>query len=57
MVVRSSLHRTKYARGRPTARKPDVERELPLALRAEEILAYDPAYNLAPLVAELVARV
>ena len=40
MVVRSS-HRTKYSRGRPNAKKPDVQRELPPELRVQQLLTFD----------------
>ena len=45
MVVRSSLHRTKYSRGRPNAKKPDVQRELPPELRTQQLLTFDQANN------------
>jgi len=41
MVVRSSLHRTKYSRTRPNAAKPVTTRELPDALRRETLWPYD----------------
>ena len=43
MVVRSSLHRTKYSRARPNAEKPTVRVPLPDALRVETTLPFDQA--------------
>ena len=58
MVVRSSLHRTKYSRGRPNAKKPDVQRELPPELRVQQLLTFDQAnYDLRGRVCELLSKV
>ena len=58
MVVRSSLHRTKYSRGRPNAKKPDVQRELPPELRTQQLLTFDQAnYDLRGRVCELLRTV
>ena len=58
MVVRSSLHRTKYSRGRPNAKKPDVQRELPPELRTQQLLTFDQAnYDLRGRVCELLSKV
>ena len=58
MVVRSSLHRTKYSRGRPNAKKPDVQRELPPELRTQQLLTFDQDdYDLRGRVCELLRTV
>ena len=58
MVVRSSLHRTKYSRGRPNASKPDVQRELPRELRTQQLLTFDQAaYDLRGRVCDLLQTV
>ena len=58
MVVRSSLHRTKYSRGRPNAKKPDVQRELPPELRVQQLLTFDQDdYDLRGRVCELLRTV
>lgn len=58
MVVRSSLHRTKYSRTRPNAAKPVTSRELPDALREETLWAYDSVtHDLRRLITDLVGGV
>ena len=58
MVVRSSLHRTKYSRGRPNASQPDTWRALPPELLVERIVPYDAAaHDLRGRVTALVAGV